>query len=91
MNILITNDDGIEAPGIRRLAEAAKEFGNVVVVAPASQCSAASHSITLRHSIEVHPQDFPVSGVKAYSCIGTPADCVRVWAVKVMPQKPYVV
>ena len=91
MNILITNDDGIEAPGIRRLAEAAKEFGNVVVVAPASQCSAASHSITLRHSIEVHPHDFPVAGVKAYSCSGTPADCVRVGALNVMPQKPDVV
>lgn len=53
--ILITNDDGIESDGIRRLAEAAKEFGEVWVIAPESQRSAASHSITLRHPIDVHP------------------------------------
>ena len=46
MKILITNDDGIMAPGIIRLARAAKEFGEVWVVAPESQRSAASHSIT---------------------------------------------
>ncbi len=46
--ILITNDDGIDAGGIHRLAAAAKEFGEVWVVAPAHQRSAASHSITLR-------------------------------------------
>ncbi len=89
--ILITNDDGIESDGIIRLAGAAKEFGSVFVVAPAHQSSAASHSITLRHSIEVHPHDFPVSGVKAYSCVGTPADCVRVAVCNLLPQKPDVV
>ncbi|MBQ7507657.1 MAG: hypothetical protein IJT05_10080 [Lachnospiraceae bacterium] len=52
-NILVTNDDGIASDGIRRLAEAAKEFGTVTVVAPASQCSAASHSITLNRTLEV--------------------------------------
>ena len=91
LNILITNDDGIESDGIIRLAETSKEFGDVTVVAPDKQCSAASHSITLRHSIEVFPHDFPVEGVKAYSCSGTPADCVRVGSLSVMDVKPDVV
>ncbi len=91
MNILITNDDGINADGIIRLAEAAKDFGKVWVVAPAEQRSAASHSITLRHSLELHPHDFPVKGVKAFSCSGTPGDCVRVGSLNVMPKRPDVV
>ncbi len=91
MNILITNDDGIEADGIKRLSEAAKEFGSVTVVAPEKQSSAASHSITLRHSVEVHPFDFPVKDVKAYACSGTPADCVRVGSLNIMSEKPDVV
>ncbi len=89
--ILITNDDGIESDGIRRLAEAAKEFGEVWVVAPESQRSAASHSITLRHPIDVHPYNFSVEGVHAFSCTGTPGDCVRVGSLSIMPQKPDVV
>ncbi len=89
--ILITNDDGIEADGIIRLAEAAKEFGEVWVIAPEHQRSAASHSITLRHAVEVKAYDFPVEGVKAYACSGTPADCVRVGSLSVMPYKPDVV
>ncbi|WP_026526152.1 5'/3'-nucleotidase SurE [Butyrivibrio sp. VCD2006] len=89
--ILITNDDGIMADGIIRLAEAAKEFGDVWVVAPDSQRSAASHSISLRHPIDVYPQDFPVEGVKAFSCTGTPSDCVRVGGLNVMDERPDVV
>ncbi|MCR4651598.1 MAG: 5'/3'-nucleotidase SurE [Lachnospiraceae bacterium] len=86
--ILITNDDGIMAKGIIRLAEAAKEFGEVWIVAPETQRSATSHSITLRHHIDVYPHDFPVDGVRAFSCSGTPADCVRVGSLNVMPYKP---
>lgn len=89
--ILITNDDGIDSEGIIRLAEAAKDFGEVWVVAPESQCSAASHCITLRHSVDVHPHVFPVSGIKAFSCSGTPGDCVRVGSLNIMPEKPDVV
>lgn len=89
--ILITNDDGIDSEGIVRLAEAAKEFGEVWVIAPIHQRSAASHSITLREPIDIYPHDFPVEGVKAYSCTGTPADCVRVGGLSVMPYKPDVV
>ncbi len=92
MRILITNDDGIESDGIVRLAHVAKEFGDVWVVAPESQRSAASHSITLRKAIDIYPcDDFPVDGVHAFSCSGTPGDCVRVGGLNVMPQKPDVV
>ena len=92
MRILITNDDGIEADGIIRLAHAAKNFGEVWVVAPESQRSAASHSITLHNEIDVyHCEDFPVEGVHAFSCSGTPGDCVRVGGLSVMPERPDVV
>ena len=89
--ILITNDDGIDSDGIIRLAEAAKQFGEVYVVAPDSQRSAMSHSITLRTYIDVYPYDFKVEGVHAYSCSGTPADCVRVGVLNVVPDGPDVV
>ena len=91
MRILITNDDGIDAGGIIRLAEAAKKFGDVWVVAPKDQRSAASHSISLHDHIDVYPHDFPVVGVQAFSCSGTPADCVRVGSLNLMPHKPDVV
>ena len=89
--ILITNDDGINSDGIARLAACAKKFGEVWVVAPSEQRSAASHSITLRHGIDVYPHNFPVEGVKAFSCSGTPADCVRVGSLAVMDEHPDVV
>ena len=89
--LLLTNDDGIDSDGMIRLAEAAREFGEVWVIAPLHQRSAASHCITLREPIDVYPYDFPVEGVRAYACTGTPADCVRVGGLSVMPYKPDVV
>ena len=89
--ILITNDDGIEADGIRRLAMAAREFGEVYVVAPSGERSASSHCITLRSPMDIYPFDFPVEGVTAFSCTGTPADCVRAGILNVMEEKPYAV
>ncbi|MBO4416476.1 MAG: 5'/3'-nucleotidase SurE [Lachnospiraceae bacterium] len=89
--ILITNDDGIDAPGIVRLAEAAKRLGEVWVIAPEHQRSAASHSIILREVVKIKEHDFPVEGVKAFSCSGTPADCVRCGGLGVMPYRPDVV
>ena len=86
--ILITNDDGIDADGIVRLARAATEFGEVWVVAPDSQRSAMSHSVTLRHSINAWKVDFPVPGVHAYACDGQPADCIRIGALNIVPGKP---
>lgn len=90
--ILITNDDGINADGLIRLAKAATDFGEVWVVAPKEQRSAASHCITLRAPLDVYPvADFPVDKVRAFSCSGMPADCVRVGSLGVMPYKPDVV
>lgn len=86
--ILITNDDGIGADGIVRLAKAAVEVGEVWVVAPECQRSAMSHGITLRHSIEAWNVDFPVPGVHAFACDGTPADCVRIGVLNIVPGKP---
>lgn len=91
MRILVVNDDGIEAEGIRRLADCATKFGEVWVVAPARQCSAMSQHITVRENIEVRTADFPVMGVKAYSVDGTPADCVKVALNHLLPEKPDIV
>lgn len=71
--ILLTNDDGIEAPGLKTLESAVKDLGNVFVVAPSRNHSAASHSFTLRQPIkicEVKPNWFSVEG--------TPTDCVLI-------------
>lgn len=88
MKILITNDDGIDSDGLVRLANASKEFGEVYIVAPDGQRSAMSHSITLRHSIEAWQVDFPIKDVKAFACNGTPADCVRIGVLNIVPGRP---
>ena len=90
-SILITNDDGISSDGIARLAAAVLKYGEVWVVAPEHQRSAASHSITLHTHIDIYPHDFGVPGVHAFSCSGTPGDCVRVGSLNVMPVRPDVV
>ena len=86
--ILITNDDGIDAPGLRRLALAAAKAGEVYVVAPDSQRSAMSHSITCKDVLKVKAVDLKIDGVTAYSCSGTPADCVNLGAKKLLPRIP---
>ena len=86
--ILITNDDGIRAPGIIRLAEAAREYGEIVIVAPETEQSAKSHCITIRKPLAVSRQPFPVSGVTAWACDGTPADCVRLALAYILPEAP---
>jgi len=77
MNILITNDDGIDSPGLYRLAKAAAKLGKVWVIAPDGQRSANSHRITLTDTIDVYPVHFPIQNVQAYATTGTPADCIR--------------
>ena len=86
--ILITNDDGIDSDGIRRLAETAVRFGEVWVVAPCRQHSAMSHSATFWTPIDVWPVDFPVEGVHAFATSGTPSDCVCVALNAVLPFRP---
>lgn len=74
--ILVTNDDGLFAPGIKALVEVMKEIGEVVIVAPDSPQSAQGHSITIEHPIFLNEVDF-MNGVDAYECSGTPVDCVK--------------
>ncbi len=76
MRILITNDDGINARGLRLLAEWAKKLGEVTVVAPKTEQSAKSHAIELLRPIEIKQVPY-IDGVTAYSVDSTPADCVR--------------
>ncbi len=89
--ILITNDDGISARGIRKLAEHARRFGEVTVVAPDTQRSAASHHCIFSRPLILKEYDFGLDGVKAYTLDGTPADCARVGIFTVADRKPDVV
>lgn len=89
MKILIVNDDSISAPGIEILAKAAMEFGEVIVVAPAEQCSALSQKLTLRETLPVEKaEDFPVRVKAAYKLGGTPVDCVKVAIDYILDEKP---
>lgn len=81
--ILVTNDDGIFAPGIRTLAEEMKAYGRVMVVAPDKPQSAMGHAITIHSFLRlqsVHLMD----GVEAWSCSGTPVDCVKLAIYKLL-------
>lgn len=91
LNILIANDDGIDSPGIVRLAEAAAQFGNVWVAAPSSQCSGMSQKLTIFGEFPVSRPAFPVEVMDAWSIGGTPADCVKLAVNFLMPVKPDVV
>lgn len=74
--IVVTNDDGITAHGIRTLVELMKQLGSVVVVAPNSPQSGMGHAITIANPIRLYPSDL-YGDVPAYECSGTPADCVK--------------
>jgi 5'-nucleotidase len=74
--ILITNDDGITAPGIRALVEIARQFGEVVVVAPDAPQSGQSHAITMHHLLRLKKSNV-FEGIDSYECTGTPVDCVK--------------
>ncbi len=90
MRILVVNDDGINAPGIEKLARFAQKYGEVSVVAPITQCSGMSARITIFDKIEVKKVPFPVADVEAYCISGTPADCVKV-ATEFLKIKPDIV
>src|SRR4249920_2414749 len=85
--ILITNDDGIMAPGIRNLVEAVKDLGKVVVVAPDKPQSGMGHAITIGLPLRLHPVTI-FEGVEAWQCSGTPVDCVKLAVDKVLHRKP---
>jgi len=74
--ILVVNDDGITAPGIKVLIEVMQEIGNVVVVAPDSPQSGMGHAITIGKPLRLDKVDL-YEGVEMYKCSGTPVDCVK--------------
>src|SRR5207244_718061 len=85
--ILITNDDGVTAPGIMNLVEAVKHLGKVVVVAPDKPQSGMGHAITVGQPLRMHTvHSFP--GIEAWQCSGTPVDCVKLAVDKVLHRKP---
>ncbi len=87
MNILVTNDDGIHASGIRVLARALRELGEVTVVAPDTERSAVGHAITLSDPIklrEVYEEELGT----VYAVGGTPADAVKLAVCALLPTRP---
>ena len=89
MRILLSNDDGILAPGLAALHAAAKHFGEVTVIAPRSARSASGHSITIHKPLIV--QHVPPNGPEKFAGIsvdGSPADCVRLAIRRLLSEPP---
>lgn len=81
--ILLTNDDGFRADGLRTLTESVADLGEVWVVAPHTEKSAISHAITLWDPVRIHEHD-----ERTFSVTGTPTDCVYVALAKLLPRTP---
>ncbi len=81
--ILVTNDDGVHAPGLRMLFAAMQEVGNAVIVAPDRDNSAVSHSLTMDRPLMVNELTNNI-----YAINGTPADCVTIGMEKILSRKP---
>jgi 5'-nucleotidase len=79
MRILITNDDGIHAPGLLALYQALRPLGEVTAIAPERPRSACGHAITLHKPLRLRPVEMPDGG-PGYASNGTPADCVALGA-----------
>lgn len=86
--ILVTNDDGISAPGIRALISVMKEIGDVVVVAPDSPQSATGHSITIYNTLYINKVNIDDDVDQEYSCSGTPVDSVKFAVNEILKRKP---
>ena len=86
--ILVCNDDGITAPGIRALIQTMNRLGDVVVVAPDSPQSGMGHAITLSNSLRCEPVHPDAGPQKEYACSGTPVDCVKLAVHALLERKP---
>ena len=85
--LFITNDDGISAKGIRSLIEVAQTFGDVLIIAPDKPQSGMGHAITVNQILRLEKAVlFP--DLEAYTCAGTPVDCVKLGLYEVMKRKP---
>ena len=86
--ILVVNDDGITAPGIRKLIAIASELGEVMVVAPDSPQSGMGHAITVNSTLFLNPVSDSDPNLLEYSCSGTPVDCVKLAVNELLERKP---
>ena len=86
--ILVANDDGISAPGLRALIKVMNEFGEVVVVAPDRPQSGMGHAITLNSPLLCDKVQIDDGPQEEYSCSGTPVDCVKLAVNKILKRKP---
>ncbi|MDE5413994.1 5'/3'-nucleotidase SurE [Alkalihalobacterium chitinilyticum] len=87
MKFLVTNDDGIFAPGVAALVEVLQHFGEIYVVCPDQERSAISHSITIKQPLKATPVSIFGSNVQAWAINGTTADCVKL-ALEVLLKEP---
>lgn len=85
--ILLTNDDGIAAPGLKSLWEALVDIADLAIIAPATEKSAVGLGITLREPLQIHAVEWE-KGTPAWKISGTPADCVRLGLSVVLKEKP---
>ncbi len=85
--ILVTNDDGIHAPGLKALVDIAKKFGQVLVVAPDEGRSGMSHAITIKYPLRLN-KILKEDDLIMYSCSGHPADCVKLAVNQIVDRKP---
>ena len=85
--ILVTNDDGVLAPGLLALIEVARELGDIIVVAPDGPQSGVGHAITVSEPLRLDRVDY-FDGIEAWQCSGTPADCVKLAKEIVLHHKP---
>lgn len=85
--IFITNDDSLHAKGIASLIEAARSFGDIVVIAPDKPQSGMGHAITIHDPIRLNASTI-FEGIEAYSCSGTPVDCVKLGVYEILHRKP---
>ncbi len=85
--IFVTNDDGISSKGIRSLVEVAEQFGEVVIIAPDKPQSGMGHAITITSPLRLSASDL-FDGHEAFSCSGTPVDCVKLGIYEIMHRKP---
>src|SRR6185369_2605971 len=85
--ILVTNDDGITAPGLHALVDAVQPLGDVTVVAPDSPQSGMGHAITINNLLRLDKVEMQGES-KWYQCSGTPVDCVKIAIDKILHRKP---
>lgn len=86
--ILVTNDDGITAPGVRTLIKVMKTLGDIIVVAPDSPQSGMGHAITVDSTLHCDKVSKEGADFLEYSCSGTPADCVKLAIHEILDRKP---